>query len=72
MWQCEYQMKVAARKQFCFAVIEPLFLCQRLAFRAMPITAGIISDLLKCTLVALLNMTAKHSGWAYLNMVHDF
>ncbi len=71
MWQGEYQVEITAAKQFCFAVIEPLFLCQRLAFRAMPIAAGIISNALKCTLIALLDMTAKHSGSTYFNMVHD-
>jgi hypothetical protein len=72
MWQGEHQMEIAAAKQFGFAVIEPLFFCQCLAFRAMPIPARIISDLLKCTLVALFDMTAKHSSSAYLYMAHNF
>ncbi len=65
-------MEVTAGEQFCFAVIEPFFLCQCLAFGAMPIAARIIGDLLKAAPVALLDMTAKHSGSAYLDMVHDF
>ena len=39
MWQGEYQVEVTAGQQFCFAVIEPFFLCQCLAFGAMPIAA---------------------------------
>jgi hypothetical protein len=39
MWQGENQVEVTAGQQFCFAVIEPFFLCQRLAFRAMAVTA---------------------------------
>ena len=71
MWQCEYQVKVTAAKQFCFAVIEPFFFCQRLAFRTMSISARIVSKLLKAALVALLEMTAKFSGSTYFNIVHD-
>jgi hypothetical protein len=37
----------------------------------MPVTAGVVGDLLKCTLVALLNMAAKSGSSAYLDMVHD-
>ena len=71
MWQGEYQVEVTAGEQFCFAVIEPLFLCQRLAFGAMPIAARVVSDLLKAASIALLHMTAQRSGSAYLDMVHD-
>ena len=39
MWQGEYQVEITAANQFCFAVIEPFFLCQRLAFRAMAVSA---------------------------------
>jgi hypothetical protein len=39
MWQGEDKMKITARKQFGFSVIEPLFLYETLAFWAMPISA---------------------------------
>jgi hypothetical protein len=71
MWQGEYQVEVTAGQQFCFSVIEPFFLCQRLAFGAMAVTAGVVSDVFKCTLVASLNMTTKRGSTAYLDMVHD-
>jgi hypothetical protein len=64
-------VEVTAGQQFGFAVIEPFFLRQRLAFRAMPIAAGVVSNLLKATLVTLLNMSAKSGGSTYFNMVHD-
>jgi hypothetical protein len=37
----------------------------------MPIAAGVVSNLLKCTLVASFNMAAKSGSSAYLDMVHD-
>jgi hypothetical protein len=55
----EYLVEVTSGQQFCFAVIESFFFRQRLAFSAMPITAGVVSNLLKCTLVALLNMAPR-------------
>ena len=72
MWQGKYQVEVTAGKQLGFTVIEPLFLCQRLAFRAMSIPAGVICDLLKPALVTLLDMAAEFSRAAYFNMVHGF
>jgi hypothetical protein len=71
MRQGEYQVEVTAGQQFRFAVIEPFFLCQGLAFRAMAVTAGVVGNLLKCTLVASLNMAPQSGGSAYLDMVHD-
>jgi hypothetical protein len=39
MWESEDKMEITAGKQFCLAVIEPLFLYETLAFWAMPVSA---------------------------------
>lgn len=61
---------VAAGQKFRLAVVKPLFLDQRLAFRAMPVSAGIVGILLKITVVALLNMPSECCGTADFNMMH--
>jgi len=39
MWKSEEKMEITAGKQFCLAVIEPLFLYEALALGAMPVSA---------------------------------
>ena len=45
-------MEVAAGQEFCLTVVKPLFFDQRLAFRAMPVSAGIVSFFLEIAVVA--------------------
>ena len=66
----EDKVEIATGKKLCLAVTEPFFLCHDLAFRTMPVPAGIIGNGFKTTLSALFDMPAKSSCAARLNMAY--
>ncbi len=55
------QMKIPAYRQAAFQLIYPYELFGILAFVAVPVPAGVVSDSLMITLATLLKMTA-HGG----------
>jgi hypothetical protein len=55
-------VKILAGQQFCLTFFQPLGARQRLAFRAMPIAARVISIPFLPALVAPLKMAAESSG----------
>ena len=56
MRKCKDQMEVPARQQLSFAIVEPTFLNQRLAFRTMPVPTGVVGYTLEGALVTLFSM----------------
>src|SRR4249920_3449642 len=53
-------------------LLQPLGFGQRLAFRTVAVTAGVISRVLKAASVALLEMTSQLLGAANRNGPHHF
>ena len=52
-------MKITGVQKLCAPVVQPVFLCHRLALVAMPVAAGIVGDLQRTALVAAVNVTAE-------------
>ena len=52
-------MKITGVQKLCAPVVQPVFLCHRLAFVAMPVAAGIVGDLQRTALVAAVNVSAE-------------
>src|SRR3990167_3237042 len=65
------QMKVTHGQKLRGLPLKPLGLGQRLAFRAVAVTAGVVGRVLKAASVALLEMTSQLSRAADLNGPHD-
>ncbi len=55
----EHYVKVFDRQHLGRPLLRPLLACRRLAFRAMPIPARVVSDLLVAALGALLHMSTQ-------------
>src|SRR5215472_7961376 len=64
-------MKISGGQQFRFLFVEPFYLGQRLAFRTVPITAGVVGGALKATVVTLFQVTAESRGATMLYGLHD-
>jgi hypothetical protein len=69
--QREHHVKVRYRQQVRHAVGEPLLASCALAFRAMPIQAGVIGDDAMGTLIALLDVTAENRRSTVFDGVED-
>jgi hypothetical protein len=65
-------MEVSAGQELRLPVVEPFFFDQCLAFRAVPVPAGVVGDTLKTAFIALFDMTAQGCGPAMLYMAHYF
>ena len=55
--QCKDDVKVADRKQFFFAGLDPSFSGYLLAFGAMPVAAGMVDNAFGAAMAAALDMT---------------
>ena len=69
--QSEDQMEIAHGQKLRGLLFKPLCLGQRLAFRAVAVTAGVIGWVLKAARVALLEMPSQFLGAADLDGPHD-
>jgi hypothetical protein len=69
--QREYQMEVFHRQEFGLLFIQPLYLGQRLALGAVPITAGVIGGALIAAGVTLLYVTSQGRCTAAFYGLHD-
>jgi len=72
MRQGKHQMEVSHRQKLRGLFLQPLGFGQRLAFRTVAVTAGVISRVLKAASVALLEMTSQLLGAADRNGPHHF
>jgi hypothetical protein len=64
-------MEILNGEKVFTARLDPSLFLQGLAFWTMPVTAGVIRYLQMAAVVALILMTAKNSGSAYLDGAHD-
>lgn len=55
-------MKITGVQKLCAPVVQPVFLCHRLALVAMPVAARIVGDLQRTALVAAVNVSAELCG----------
>ena len=55
-------MEITGVQKLCPPVVQPVFLCHRLALVAMPVAAGIVGDLQRTALVAAVNVSAELCG----------
>lgn len=58
----ENRMKITGVQKLCAPVVQPVFLCHRLALVAMPVAAGIVGDLQGTALVAAVNVSTELGG----------
>jgi hypothetical protein len=72
VWNAEDQVIVADRKQFALTSAEPLLAGIRLAFGAMPISAGAVRGGFVAAADALIAVTAERCGSAALDGGKDF
>jgi hypothetical protein len=70
-WDGENHMEVFDGQQILTACLDPSLFPQSLAFRTVPVPAGVIRYLKMAAVVALVLMAAKGSGSAYLDGAHD-
>ena len=64
MWHAEDQVVVADGQQFLLSLGQPLIASTGLAFRAVPVAAGVIRDGLMSAARARIAMTTERSGTA--------
>ena len=67
----EHHMEVLSIEDLRPPVVQPSRTGQRLAFRAMPISAGVIRDALAAAMVTLLDMAAERGGPTEFDRRHD-
>src|SRR5262247_1376885 len=67
----KHQMEIPHRQKLTGLFVQPLGFGQRLAFRTVAVTAGVISRVLKAASVALFEMTSQLLGATDLNGPHD-
>jgi len=67
----EYHVEVLAIEKFGLAALDPLRAGQRLALRAMPISAGAIANTLMAARITLFDLTAQGCGPAHFDGSHD-
>lgn len=65
------RMKITGVQKLCAPVVQPVFLCHRLALVAMPVAAGIVGDLQGTALVAAVNVSAELCGPAGTDCGYD-
>ena len=65
------RMKITGVQKLCAPVVQPVFLCHRLALVAMPVAAGIVGDLQGTALVAAVNVPAELCGPAGTDRGYD-
>src|SRR5215469_9886361 len=65
-------MEVGGRQKFSFSCRQPALTCLRLALGAVPISAGVVGDLLAATLRTHIHMTTQGGGAAALNGTKGF
>ena len=71
MRQGKHQMEIPHRQKLRGLLLQPLGFGQRLAFRTVAVTAGVISRVLKAASVALFEMTSQLLGATDLHGPHD-
>ena len=64
-------MEVTHWQEFCFASFEPLCFRQRLTFRAMPVSAGVVRDPLKTAGVAAFDVPTERGAAADFDCAHN-
>ena len=67
----EYQVHIGHGQKLGFARRKPCHRSRPLAFRAVPIPAGIVGDTCVRTVLAALDMTAERGGATNLDCRHD-
>src|SRR5271170_4353582 len=70
MWDAEDEMIVADGQQFLLSLRQPLIARADLAFRAVPVAAGVIRDGLMSAAQARIAMTTERSGTAAHDRIH--
>src|SRR6185295_9406346 len=68
----EHHMKIGDRKQLLFPLVQPGCASHRLTFRAMPVAARVVLDLLMTAVMALVHMTAQCGSPALRHRTKDF
>ena len=64
-------MEILNGEKVFTACLDPSFFPQGLAFRTVPVSAGVIRYLQMAAMIALILMAAKDRGSAYLDGAHD-
>lgn len=65
------RMKITGVQKLCPPVVQPVFLCHRLALVAMPVAAGIVGDLQRTALVAAVDVSSEFGGSAGTDRGND-
>ena len=71
MRQCKDDVKVADRKQLLFAGLDPSFSGYLLAFRAMPVAAGMIGNAFGAAVTAAFDVATQISSTAVEQTGYD-
>ena len=61
----EDHVKIATGQKFIPSLFQPFFLCHRLAFRAVPVPAGIVTVPEVAALIADFLVTSGNAGTVY-------
>src|SRR5580693_4191993 len=70
-WESKDDMEILGVEELGLTILDPLGPCQGLAFWAMAVAAGVVSNALVLALIALFQVAAEGGGPAELDRTHD-